>query len=139
MKQIICRKCAGKGTIHNFKHVEGGICFTCQGSGIEEVADNTTDIVKEIRENRKKEKETEKQFDLLYNDNKMNMPRDWNNYIMGITGIENKFNRLQNYISYKIEMKERVSKEININDADFETKFQNLINELENKYMIEEE
>jgi len=138
MKQISCRKCLGKGIIHNYKHVEGGICFTCNGSGVETVSNDTTDTVKLIREERKQSKALEMQFDSLYNESKLYMSREWNNYIMGITGIENKFHRLQSYIAYKIEKKKRAV-ELNINDPDFDEKYISLIDELDTKYMIEEE
>lgn len=136
MKEIICRKCAGRETISNFKHVEGGRCFTCNGSRVETVSDDTIDIVKEIREEKKKAKDQNKQFETLFNEHKHIMSNNWRNYITNIGG--DKLNKLQNYISFKIEMKEK-AKMIDINDVNFESNYKNLLTELENKYMIEEE
>lgn len=28
-----CPRCGGSGYIHQYRHVEGGICFLCRGSG----------------------------------------------------------------------------------------------------------
>ena len=28
-----CPKCGGRGIIHAFKHVEGGVCYLCKGTG----------------------------------------------------------------------------------------------------------
>ena len=30
-----CRKCGGKGYLHGYEHVEGGVCFRCGGHGHE--------------------------------------------------------------------------------------------------------
>lgn len=30
-----CRRCGGQGRIEHYRHVEGGVCFRCRGTGIE--------------------------------------------------------------------------------------------------------
>lgn len=32
-----CQKCSGKGVIFTFSHVKGGVCFSCNGTGIKTV------------------------------------------------------------------------------------------------------
>ena len=32
--ELSCTRCAGKGTIRGFGHVEKGVCFACNGKGI---------------------------------------------------------------------------------------------------------
>jgi hypothetical protein len=34
-KTYPCYRCAGKGEISGFRHVLGGVCFKCKGSGIQ--------------------------------------------------------------------------------------------------------
>ncbi|KAA6472234.1 hypothetical protein [Bacillus swezeyi] len=38
MYNIPCKKCSGKGVIPYFIHVNGGECFDCYGSGVQEVS-----------------------------------------------------------------------------------------------------
>ncbi|TPG68682.1 hypothetical protein EEL31_09195 [Brevibacillus laterosporus] len=37
MYKVSCGKCTGRGKINSYIHVDGGICFTCGGSGSEMV------------------------------------------------------------------------------------------------------
>jgi hypothetical protein len=32
-KLVRCEKCAGRGVIAHFEHVDGGVCFACEGAG----------------------------------------------------------------------------------------------------------
>jgi predicted nucleic acid-binding Zn-ribbon protein len=139
MKTIICRKCAGKGTIPNYKHVEDGICFTCHGSGVEEVADDVTDTVKEIRETRAKEKEDRKAFEALYKPYEQEISRlsHWMWYILRETkDIEEQLKRLDKYIAFKAE-KEEYKKSIDMNTIDIDEAMQ-YIKEIESKYFKED-
>lgn len=43
MYTIKCPNCKGKGHLPQFSHVEGGICFSCNGSGYKEVDKETYD------------------------------------------------------------------------------------------------
>jgi len=138
VKHILCRKCAGQGIIPNFKHVEDGICFTCSGSRFEEVEDNTTDIIQLIRNERKLNKEIEKEFDLLFIQHKEKMSNNWIHYIRATNNYSLKFTRLNNYLLYVEEKKIRI-KDININSDSFFEDYEKLQNELDNKFMIEEE
>lgn len=138
MKLILCRKCAGQGTISNYKHVEDGICFTCNGSRFEEVEDNTTDVVQMIRDERKLNKEIEKEFDLLYSQHKEKMSNNWIHYIKSTNNISLRLARLNNYLSNTEEMRIRIN-EIDINSLNFIEDYKFLQNELENKFMIIEE
>ncbi|MBL4951012.1 hypothetical protein JK635_02000 [Neobacillus sp. YIM B02564] len=54
MYKIKCQNCKGHGVLQQFAHVENGICFTCSGSGIQEVD-------KETYENYQKRIERDKQ------------------------------------------------------------------------------
>lgn len=29
----ICRRCKGEGTIAQYRHIKGGVCYLCQGTG----------------------------------------------------------------------------------------------------------
>lgn len=35
-----CHRCGGKGVIQAFMHVQGGVCFRCNGSGVDPKANN---------------------------------------------------------------------------------------------------
>jgi hypothetical protein len=39
MKQIKCAQCNGTGYIDQFKHIQAGKCFTCDGTGILNISD----------------------------------------------------------------------------------------------------
>lgn len=57
MYNIPCKKCSGKGVISYYRHVSGGECFTCNGSGIQEV---TKEEYSTHLENEKFRKQVEK-------------------------------------------------------------------------------
>lgn len=135
MKHILCRKCRGVGKIPNFKHVEDGICFTCNGSRFEEVDDDAVDEVAILRKKRRLSKETEKEFDSLFKEHREKMSNGWMHYISGISGTNNKFVRLKNYLNYVEEMKIRI-KEIDINSEHFFDDYKLLTNDLSEKYML---
>lgn len=137
MKQILCRKCAGKGKIPNYKHVEDGICFTCNGSRFEGVEDGATDIIQMIRDERKINKVLENEFDLIYNDHKAKMPNNWIHHIRATCTISTKFSRLNSYLEYVEEKKIRI-KEIDINADSFLEDYEMLQNDLTAIYMTEE-
>lgn len=37
MYTVPCNNCKGKGVLLQYKHIEDGVCFTCYGSGVQEV------------------------------------------------------------------------------------------------------
>jgi len=51
----MCNKCGGRGFIAMYKHVQGGICFTCNGTGLFNLEDGYPSSIKNshILENRK--------------------------------------------------------------------------------------
>lgn len=38
MFEIPCIKCGGKGVIPYYRHINGGECFDCNGSGMQDVS-----------------------------------------------------------------------------------------------------
>jgi hypothetical protein len=50
MYTIPCQNCKGKGKIDHYKHVEDGICFTCYGSGVQEVTEEVYNDYQEFQE-----------------------------------------------------------------------------------------
>lgn len=144
MKTIICPRCSGHGKIEKYNHVEAGICFECNESGKKLVDDNTTDIVKEIREQRKSSNEVEKEFISLWNEykNRIKDDKDWYNYILcegteSTTKDEERLIRIKQYIEFKKVLKEFISNNISIMD-DID-KYIELKKEIENKYLYSRE
>jgi DnaJ-class molecular chaperone len=41
----LCDKCNGTGYIGRYKHIEGGVCFDCQGTGIRKPYYKTRDKI----------------------------------------------------------------------------------------------
>lgn len=39
--EIICRRCRGTGRLPRFSHVDGGLCFHCQGAGVVEAPEGS--------------------------------------------------------------------------------------------------
>jgi DNA-directed RNA polymerase subunit N (RpoN/RPB10) len=65
MFTIPCQYCKGQGFLPQFKHVENGVCFTCNGSGIQEVN-------QDVYENYQRRIEREKQGKyILFNNGKV--------------------------------------------------------------------
>jgi hypothetical protein len=136
MKKITCRKCLGNGIIPNYKHVEEGICFQCHGSGFEEVEDDVTDIVQEMRKQKVKDKENRKEFEALYKQYEKELPNNWMWYISRETkNVEEQLERLNKYIAFKKE-KEVYKKSIDISNIDIDEMIKH-IKEIESKYFEE--
>ncbi|WP_108490783.1 hypothetical protein [Bacillus velezensis] len=57
MFEIPCIKCGGKGVIPYYRHINGGECFDCSGSGIEEVSKEEYDAYLENEKFKKRVKE----------------------------------------------------------------------------------
>ncbi|AQS44122.1 hypothetical protein C7M22_03670 [Bacillus velezensis] len=57
MFEIPCKKCGGKGVIPYYRHINGGECFDCSGSGIEEVSKEEYDAYLENEKFKKRVKE----------------------------------------------------------------------------------
>lgn len=57
MFEIPCKKCGGKGVIPYYRHIDGGECFDCSGSGIEEVSKKEHDAYLENEKFKKRVKE----------------------------------------------------------------------------------
>src|SRR5574337_1063374 len=50
-RRRICPKCGGMGELPQYSHVEGGVCFLCNGTGfLEDVVDSTDDVIVANRE-----------------------------------------------------------------------------------------
>jgi hypothetical protein len=140
MKLIICPRCSGHGKIEKYNHVEGGICFECNGSGKKEAEDNARDTIQEIRDERKLEKE----FSTLWNQykNELKDYKDWYWYILCegteyTTKDEERLIRINQYLQYKEEKKE-FKKTIDINIVDIDEAMK-VIKEIENKYLYSRE
>lgn len=138
MKNIICPRCSGHGKIQKYNHVEAGLCFECNGSGVKEVEDDVIDIIAEIRAERKNAKETEKEFDKLYDNLKSDIKnsKTWFWYIMPNASnntSEEQLIRLKQYIEFKAECKNYISNHMEL--LDNLDKFNSTIVEIENKYL----
>jgi len=45
LKDIVCKKCGGKGYIPEYKHIQEGICFWCWGSGSHSLGSNYPKLI----------------------------------------------------------------------------------------------
>ena len=145
MKKNICPRCSGRGKIGKYNHVESGICFECHGAGFIEVEDDTKDIIAEIRADRTKNNEIEKEFNKIWEQYKYDISRkrEWKNYIFcegtpKTTKQEEQYIRINQYINYRNELKEYLENNPNLIEKDFD-EIQLTIDKIENKYLYSRE
>ena len=53
MNDEACRRCGGKGELSHFRHVMGGVCFRCWGSGFDPKFDQAESLVRWLERARK--------------------------------------------------------------------------------------
>lgn len=139
MKEITCPNCFGNGIIEKYKHVEGGICFRCEGKGKILVENNVDDIVKMIKENSKQNSKDKKEFNDLYNSLKpinsyWKMELDNAQGTENLTKWEHKIEVLNSYISFRNEWKEYIRKNPKLIDKDLD-EIESIIEKIRLKYI----